>query len=185
MNYVEFRHLLIVHPYALLFPRPHSRIPLLVQTNRRQKLARLSQEAYPKKTTCPPGIARSAAQVHEALGRKSLQSLHSPGHVVDSVTSLGKPVSFQDIKYGHKVSAPTLPPFHGPKDEITDQTPAPHPGTLKFRRAHFPGPSTQTQHTPPMDNAPASSFATRHATTLATTTTVIVRAVPCSTCLGK
>ena len=158
---------------------------MLVPKVRRQELVGVSQEACPKTKTCPPGIARSAAQVDEALGRKSLQSLHSPGHVVDSVTSLGKPVSFQEIKDGHKVSAPTLPPFHGPKDEITDQTPAPHPGTLKFRRAHFPGPSTQTQHTPPMDNTPAPSFATRHATTMATTTTVIVRAVPSSTCLGK
>ena len=158
---------------------------MLVQTNRRQKLVGVSQEACPKMKTCPPGIARSAAQVDEALGRKSSQSLHSPGHPVDNVTSLGKPVSFQEIKDGHKFSAPTLTSFQQLKDEITGQTPAPHPETLKFRTAHFPGPSTQTQHTPPMDNTPAPSFATRHATTLATTTTVIVRAVPSSTCLGK
>ena len=95
MNYVEFPHLRPLYPYALLLlPRPHPRIPILVQTERRQTLVDFSQEDCPKTATRPPGIAGSAAQVHEARGRQSWQSLHSHGHAVDTVTLLGTPISF-------------------------------------------------------------------------------------------
>ena len=163
MNYVEFPHLRPLYPYALLLlPRPHPRIPILVQTERRQTLVDFSQEDCPKTATRPPGIAGSAAQVHEARGRQSWQSLHSHGHAVDTVTLLGTPISFP------RLTRPT------PKNTRSPT----HFQGLKFR-------STQTQHTPPMDNTPSPPFATRHATTLATPTTVIVCAVTCSTCPGK
>ena len=110
MNYVEYPHLRRSYPRALLLllPRPHPRIPILVQTERRQTLVDFSQENCPKTATRPPGIAGSAAQVHEARGRQSWQSLHSHGHAVDTVTLLGTPISFP------RLTRPTPKNIHPP-----------------------------------------------------------------------
>ena len=109
MNYVEYPHLGGSNPRALLLlPRPHPRIPILVQTERRQTLVDFSQENCPKTATRPPGIAGSAAQVHEARGRQSWQSLHSHGHAVDTVTLLGTPISFP------RLTRPTPKNIHPP-----------------------------------------------------------------------
>ena len=139
MNYVEFPHLRPFYPYALLLlPRPHPRIPILVQTERRQTLVDFSQEDCPKTATRPPGIAGSAAQVHEARGRQSWQSLHSHGHAVDTVTLLGTPISFPRlIRPTPKNTRPPPHPHSFPGTQIPEYADSAHATYGQYAVAPF------------------------------------------------